>query len=134
MPLESVNASDLAKPHGYSHAVVGTGSRIIQLSGQVSVDQDGNLVGEGDLAAQVERAMLNLASALTATGAGIGDLAKLNIYVVDYSAEKEQALFSGFAAAAKRTGMGRTSTVLLGVSALGVPGALVEVDGMAIAS
>jgi enamine deaminase RidA (YjgF/YER057c/UK114 family) len=130
--VEHVNAPELAKPHGYSYAVVATGSRIVHLSGQVSTDAEGNLVGEGDLAAQARQAMLNLAAAVRATGADVKEVVKLNLYVVDFNPEREAEMYRGLGAAAKETGMGRTATTLISVPALGVPGALIEIDGVAV--
>jgi enamine deaminase RidA (YjgF/YER057c/UK114 family) len=130
--IEHVNAPELAKPHGYSYAVVATGSRIVHLSGQVSVDADGNLVGEGDLAVQAKQAMLNLVAALRGTGADVADVVKLNLYVVDFDAEREEAMYRGLGEASRETGMRRTATTLISVPVLGVPGALIEIDGVAI--
>ena len=132
MSVEHVNAPELAKPHGYSYAVVATGSRIVHLSGQVSTDADGNLVGEGDLAAQAHQAMVNLVAALRATGADAKEVVKLNLYVVDFTPEREAEMYKGLGTAAKETGMGRTATTLISVPALGVPGALIEIDGVAV--
>jgi enamine deaminase RidA (YjgF/YER057c/UK114 family) len=45
----------------YSHVVVASGARTIYIAGQVSTDEEGRVVGEGDLAAQTTQVMQNLA-------------------------------------------------------------------------
>ncbi|MDH2416158.1 Rid family hydrolase [Nocardioides sp. CER19] len=134
MALEFVNSPSLHPPAGYTYAVIGTGSRIIHLAGQVSADQEGNLVGEADLAIQVEQCFVNLAEALAAAGASMDDLAKIGIYVVEYTEAFDDAIARGYRAAMERTGLGLPAAVLLGVQALAMPGALVEIDGVAIAN
>ncbi|RJL24175.1 RidA family protein [Bailinhaonella thermotolerans] len=69
---------------GYSHAVVTTG-RLAFVSGQVSKDEHGELVGPGDLAAQTERSLLNLHAVLRELGADWPDVARFTWYVTDAS-------------------------------------------------
>ena len=52
-------------------------------------------VGEGDLAAQTERCYLNIGTALAGAGGSFDDVAKLNIYVVDWTPDKMPALMEG---------------------------------------
>ena len=67
------------------------------LAGQVAQDGDGQLVGPGDLAAQVEQAMLNVAAGLEAAGATFDDVAKTTLYVVDWDQSKMEPLVTGSA-------------------------------------
>ena len=56
---------------GFSQVVVATGKRTVYTAGQVSIDERGELVGGGDLAAtQTAQAMRNVGLALAAAGAG----------------------------------------------------------------
>ena len=73
----------LARPFGYSHVVDAPAGRIVFVSGQVPLDAAGNLVGEGDFAAQVRQVFENLTAALTAAGAAWSDVVKLNYFVRD---------------------------------------------------
>ena len=57
-------------------------------------------MGAGDLAAQVEQAYLNVATALASVGGSFADVAKLTVYVVDWSPEKLADLGAGAAASA----------------------------------
>lgn len=68
--------------NGYSHVVSSEG-RIIVVSGQVPLDADGNLVGRDDPARQMDQVFANLATALAAAGAGMGDVVKLGVYLTD---------------------------------------------------
>jgi enamine deaminase RidA (YjgF/YER057c/UK114 family) len=56
-------------------------SKTIYLSGQVSMDEHQNLIGEGDLRVQALRAFQNLEIALATAGAIVADVVKLNIYI-----------------------------------------------------
>jgi reactive intermediate/imine deaminase len=73
----------LPAPFGYSHVVDAPANRIVYLSGQVPLDAAGNLVGEGDFAAQVRQVFENLTAALAAADATWTDVVKLNYFVRD---------------------------------------------------
>ena len=68
--------------NGYSHAVAFTG-RLVVVSGQVPVDADGQLVGQGDPEAQVRQVFRNLQGALTAAGATMDQVVKLTVFLTD---------------------------------------------------
>ena len=133
MPIELFNPDGLPKPEMYRQMAVATGSRMAFLAGQVARTEDGEPVGAGDLAAQVEQAYLNVDTALAAVGGGFADVAKLTVYVVDWSNDKLAALGEGVARAAGRLGVDPTKPVtLIPVAALGEPDLLVEVDAVAV--
>lgn len=67
---------------GYSHAVTVTGT-LAFVSGQVPLDEAGNLVGPGDLAAQTRQAMRNLEGVLAQLGATWADVVKFGWYLTD---------------------------------------------------
>jgi len=75
----------LPSPAGYSHVVEVRAARVIYVSGQVPLDRDGRLLGEGDLEAQTRQVFENLQAALDAAGASWADVVKLNYYLVDAS-------------------------------------------------
>src|SRR6266508_1982452 len=50
--MTPVNPPSLAKPAGYSHGWEVQGGKTLYLAGQVAFDQDGKVVGKGDLVAQ----------------------------------------------------------------------------------
>jgi reactive intermediate/imine deaminase len=73
----------LPRPSGYSHVVDAPAGRVVYISGQVPLDAAGNLVGEGDFAAQVRQVFENLTAALAAAEASWSDVVKLDYFVRD---------------------------------------------------
>lgn len=133
MAVELFNPDGLPKPEVYRQVSVATGSRLVFLAGQVARDADGNHVGEGDFAAQVEQAYLNVGTALAGIGGSFDDVAKLTLYVVDWSPEKMSLLGEGVSRAAAKLGIDPVKPItLIGVAALGEPDLLVEVDATAV--
>jgi len=132
MAVELLNPSGLPVSPVYAQIAVASGSRTVYVSGQVARTADGTPVGTGDLAGQVEQAFLNLATALQGAGATFADVAKVTIYVVDWTPEKLAALGEGVGRVAERLGIDPTSaTTLIGVAALSEPDLLVEVEAVA---
>ncbi len=50
-----INPSGMASPKGFAHVVTSTHRTTIHVSGQVSYDADGAVVGVGDLAVQTRQ-------------------------------------------------------------------------------
>ena len=133
MSVELLNPPGLPQPEHYRQLAVASGSRTVYLAGQVARTGDGQPVGAGDLAAQVEQAYLNVATALAAVGGSFDDVAKLTLYIVDWNGEQLAALGAGVARAAARLGVDPVKPVtLLGVASLGEPDLLVEVEAVAV--
>ena len=79
-----LNPTGLPAPKGYTHVVeVPAGARMLYLSGQVPLDEGGNLVGAGNFQRQAEQVFRNLGLALTEAGASFADVVKLTYYVRD---------------------------------------------------
>ncbi|WP_067865250.1 RidA family protein [Nocardia shimofusensis] len=133
MSITLVNPDALPKVDAYRQVSVATGSKLIFVAGQVSVDAEGATVGAGDLAAQVEQSYLNVATALAAAGAGIADLAKVTVYVVDWTPDKMAQFAEGIARAAAKFGVAPVPPgTLIGVAALADPAYLVEIEATAV--
>ncbi|WP_328471631.1 RidA family protein [Actinoplanes sp. NBC_00393] len=133
MAVTLMNPDGLPKPDVYRQMSIATGSRMVFLAGQVARDADGTPVGPGDFAAQVEQAYLNIGTALAAAGGTFDDVAKLTIYVVDWSPEKFPLLGEGVARAAAKLGVDPVKPItLLSVAGLGEPDLLVEVEAIAV--
>ncbi len=130
MSRKVINPPTLYDPPGYSHIIETTGSRTVTIAGQVAIDADGNLVGEGDFAAQVAKSFENLRAALEAVGATPADLVKTTSYVVGLSPERTAAMRSTrdeFYA-----GVAPPTSTLIGVTALALPQLLFEIDATAV--
>lgn len=133
MTVELLNPEGLPQPDVYRQVAVATGSRLVFVSGQVARDADGNPVGGGDLAAQVEQSMRNVATAVGAAGGTFDDIAKLTIYAVDWSEDKMEAFGTGVMRAAVGLGIDPTKAVtLISVAGLGEPDLLVEIEAVAV--
>lgn len=116
----------------FSQVVIipGAASKTVYLSGQVSVDEQQNLIGEGDLKTQALRAFRNLEVALSAAGAKTTDVVKLNIYVKDY--RPEDAVAVGEALRKHFPQKNLPASTWLGVQSLAKEGFLIEVDAVAV--
>jgi enamine deaminase RidA (YjgF/YER057c/UK114 family) len=76
------NPESLAKPLGlYSHTARTRADETVYIAGQVSVDQSGQIVGVGDLTAQLRQTYANLEAALVSVGADFSDVVKFTTYM-----------------------------------------------------
>ncbi|MEU3301401.1 RidA family protein [Streptomyces sp. NPDC006678] len=133
MVITLVNPGGLPEVGAYRQVSVATGSKLVFIAGQVAWGPDGVTVGEGDLAAQVERCYLNIGIALAEVGASFDDVAKLTFYVVDWTPDKMPLLMEGLTRAAAKLGVTPVPpATLLGVAALDVPDHLVEIEATAV--
>lgn len=129
MTLERINPEDLPTPLSYTHVIVATGSRLVFVAGQEPEDEQGNLVGPGDLAAQARQVFANLGRALAAGGARPDQVAKITIFVVSYRPGYLPAIEDGRVAL---FGDHKPADTLVGVEALSRPEYLIEVEAIAI--
>lgn len=129
-PHEILNPDTLARPIGFSHAVVAAEGRTVYLGGQAGLDKDGNLVS-GDLVAQFSQASANVVDALAAAGAAPEHLVSMQIFVTDVAAYKARL---DDLATAYRTHFGKhyPAIALLGVNELFDPAAQVELVCIAV--
>jgi len=67
----------------FSQGVSVSGGRWILLSGQASLDDQGNVVGKGDMELQVRTSLEAIRRALALAGATPADVIKLNVYTTD---------------------------------------------------
>jgi len=77
----------------YSQAVAVEAQQIVFLSGQIALDAEGRLVGEGDVRAQTRQVLANLGAVLKAAHLGFEHVVKTTIYLrdmADYAAVNEE--------------------------------------------
>lgn len=110
----------------YSHVVVVEGKRIIFIAGQLARDRHGNLVGKGDMRAQLRQVGENIKAALAAAGATLNDIVKTTTYVTDID-----EFFKHVEVRMEYFGALPTSTTVE-VRRLAHPDFLVEVEVMAV--
>ncbi len=134
MPKKFINPESLPNwEQSFSQVITvspGLTSKTVYISGQVAVDKNQNLIGDGDLAAQAMQAFQNLETALAAGGATTADVVRLNIYVKDYKPENAAPVSEALRRYFPQQQL-PTST-WLGVQALAKEGFLIEVDAVAI--
>jgi enamine deaminase RidA (YjgF/YER057c/UK114 family) len=114
---------------GFSHAAASGGT--VWLGGQIGSDAEGRITSPGDIAAQFELALRNLAIALEAGGCRPQDVVKLTYLVTDAAAYRAARKQIG---AAYRAVFGRhfPASTLMEVKGLYDPEALVEIEAVAI--
>jgi enamine deaminase RidA (YjgF/YER057c/UK114 family) len=109
-------------PYEYSASASG----LVFTAGACPLDHEGRVVAPGDLEAQAQRATENLLEALDEAGSEPAALLKTTIYVV---AEERSDLVRVWDTVSAR--LGRAPSTLLGVSLLGYPDQLVEIEAIA---
>ena len=127
---EFCNPPLLAKPNGFTHVVKSTGSTVIYVSGQVSYNSDGEIVGVGDLPTQVHQVYQNIATALSAYGASMRNVVKTTIFVCDLTPQKIaiiRQVRAGFLSEESPP-----ASTMVGVQALAKPELMLEVEAIAV--
>ena len=81
--IQIVNPDGLGKPLGqYSHLTRVKAAEFVFIAGQVGVDQDGKLTGDGGFDAQCLQTFANIETALKSVGAGWGNIVQFTTYLV----------------------------------------------------
>src|ERR1700753_3254389 len=80
--VKFVNPSAVSTPHGYSHvAEIDLGTcKMLTISGQVALDDKGNLVGASDYEKQTEQIFLNIKNIIESAGGKMDNLVKLGYF------------------------------------------------------
>lgn len=80
------NAPGVVKPFGiFSGAAWQPEGKVLHISGQVSQDVGGKIVGVGDITAQTRQVLGNISKILDAVGGLMSDIAKVTVFVKDMS-------------------------------------------------
>jgi len=126
MKITHINPDKLHRNPAFSQAVVDEGGKTIYIGGQNGILPDGTMVGD-TLAAQIEQAYKNILEILKTLDASQENVVKQTIFVV-----KGQDIREGYAATQKAWGNFLTAISFAFVESLGVPGALVEIEAIAV--
>ncbi len=130
-PSEQRHAFEIIQPDGmyktpsYVHAI--RAGNTLYLAGQVARDEQGNVVGVGDAAAQAHQVYANIGKVLKAAGADWSRIVKMTTYLVDRA---DSAAVS--AVRFEHLGNHRPPHTGLIVAGLGSPDLRVEVDVIAV--
>jgi enamine deaminase RidA (YjgF/YER057c/UK114 family) len=120
-----INPTTWNEPFGFDQAQLRRAPEwVLTVAGQGPVDGDGQLVHEGDVAAQVAQAMANVEIVLAAAGMDLGDVFGMTVYAVDVD-----AVLASYGAIGRRlAAYGATPpSTLVGVDRLSIPGMAVEI-------
>jgi enamine deaminase RidA (YjgF/YER057c/UK114 family) len=128
--VRRINPDSMLKSPAFTQVIEVSGpARTIYVGGQDAVDRSGAVVGKDDIVKQAEQVVMNLSAALRGAGAGLEDLVKLTIYVVQ-GQPIQPAYEAWLRMWGDRTGPPTVSVVY--VAALGRPEYLLEIDAVAV--
>jgi enamine deaminase RidA (YjgF/YER057c/UK114 family) len=126
--VQLIRAAELYGGVPYAYASVAPPGTLVFTAGACPIDAAENVVGDGDIEAQARQVMANLATALEAAGAGMTDVLKTTVYVASADRADLVAAWDVIRAA---FGQHDAPSTLLGVTVLGYPGQLVEIEAIA---
>jgi enamine deaminase RidA (YjgF/YER057c/UK114 family) len=129
--VKFIQPAGLMRPPTYTPVVAARGGRTIYVSGQVPINEKGELIGKGDLGAQAEQVFRNIDTALKGAGATFADVVKITTFVVGYRPEHRAAMHAVRAKYCSKENP--PASTLLGVQALAVADYLIEVEAIAVA-
>jgi 2-iminobutanoate/2-iminopropanoate deaminase len=128
VPSESLSAEGIPAPSGpFAQATLASGSRVLTISGQVAVDGDGTVVGQGDPEEQARQCLRNIDSLLRVAGATKADIVRVGVYLTDIADRAAVAR-----ARTEYFGDHKPAATLLEVSALVQPELKVEIEATAV--
>ena len=128
-PPEGNRARGLAAGLPYAYAAETTDRPLLVFTaGACPLDGAGTVVAPRDLVAQAEAAMANLHAALESAGARLEDVVKITVYV---ASNERSDLAAAWRVVHQRFGSHEPPATLLGVSVLGYPDQLFEVEAVA---
>lgn len=128
-PAVELVRTDRLAPAPYAYAAVTPPGSLVLTAGACPLDADGRTVAVGDVVGQAHQVVANLVTALDAAGVGLTDVARTTIYVASSRREDLGAVWDVVSAA---FGDHDVPSTLLGVTVLGYPDQLVEVEAVAI--
>lgn len=127
--IELVRPAALSGSAPYAYAAVTDPGRMVFTAGACPLDAEGATVAVGDVAGQARQVMANLATALEAAGAGLADVLKTTVYVA--TADRAD-LLAAWQVVHEAFGAHEAPSTLVGVTVLGYPDQLVEVEAVAV--
>ncbi len=126
--IRLIRSASLAEaPYAYA-ATAPAGTRLIFLAGACPLNDDGGTAAPGDYAGQAARCMETLSAALHAAGAALTDVISTRVLVASSTREDLVKTWDVVHAA---FGSHDAPSTLLGVTVLGYPDQLVEIEAIA---
>lgn len=131
--MRRLEPKEVHSPVGmYSHGFAVPPGELIVVAGQVALDRDGQLVGPGDIRAQLRQTLTNLEAVLKAAGGSLRDVVKFTTYLtraedIPEFMEARRALYPGYFP----DGVYPANTLLV-VDRLVRPEFLIEIEAIAV--
>ncbi len=129
MAVSLVGPGDLYAAAPYAYAAVADGPGLVFTAGACPLDEEGAVIAPGDIPAQMQKALENLARALAQAGCGIEDVLKSTVYV---AAQDRRGLIEAWRVVEAFFQDHPAPSTLLGVSFLGYQDQLVEIEAVAM--
>ena len=125
------NPPELYSGVPYDYASAAPAGGIVFTAGACPLDADGAVVAPGDFEAQTRQTLDNLATVLAEATSSFEQVLKTTVYV---AAEDRSDMVAVFDLVEERFAPTRPPSTLLGVSLLGYPEQLVEIEAIALRS
>ncbi|OXR48072.1 enamine deaminase RidA [Pusillimonas sp. T2] len=78
------NVYDSLSTRGYTQVITATGvQKLVFISGQLPLDENNKLIGEGDIEAQTRACYENLRKSLASAGADFSNVVRMTTYITD---------------------------------------------------
>jgi enamine deaminase RidA (YjgF/YER057c/UK114 family) len=126
---EQVNPASWQEKFGYTQGCrVDEAQRLLFVAGQIALDEDGQLVGEGDFEAQTRQVFANMGRVLELAGMSFENVVQVGVFMTDIGQLRTYARV--------RDEFVNTATppasTAIGVTSLALPDLLVEVNAIAV--
>jgi enamine deaminase RidA (YjgF/YER057c/UK114 family) len=129
MGVNLIHGTRLFPGAPYAYAAVSHQAGLIFTAGACPLDEQGKVIAPGDIGAQMRQALGNLRIALDECGVSTRDVLKTTVYVASSDRDDLVTAWNEVAAA---FGDHDVPSTLLGVTVLGYPGQLVEIEAIAV--
>jgi enamine deaminase RidA (YjgF/YER057c/UK114 family) len=113
----------------YEYASVAPEGSLVFTAGACPLDADGNVVAAGDHEGQTRQALANLEVTLVRAGSSLDQVLKTTVYVIS---QDRAELVRTWNVVEEAFAPARPPSTLLGVSVLGYPDQLVEIEAVAV--
>jgi enamine deaminase RidA (YjgF/YER057c/UK114 family) len=123
-----VSQRELHPTGGYEHVTIVESGRLAMLAGQCPVDAEEKVVGIGDLDRQIEQVAANCLAALDSVGVTPEDVVRSIVYVVSNDSNTVGGAWHRLFDHPDLGPAFKAASTVMGVTALGYPGQLIEVD------
>ncbi|WXL26257.1 RidA family protein [Ectopseudomonas mendocina] len=126
-----INPASMHSTHefGFSHAALSSSGNLLHIAGQVAWDKDQNLVGKGDMKAQIGQVLKNINELLATQNATAANIVRLRTFMVDTSPENLEHLFTELNAFYGQNEP--APNTLIGITSLAASDFLIEIEATA---